>query len=523
MSGTLDELIARLSALPSAELVSLVKDVAKIDIGPFLPNPGPQTDAYYSKADELFYGGSPGGGKSYLAVGLGLNAHRNSLVFRRDYKQILGLVDAAVAILGTRDGYNGQDKLFKLQNGRVLEFGSMQHEKDKDKYQGRPHDLIAFDELPHFTESQYRFVILWCRSTAPGQRSRVVGTGNPPLTPEGYWVTEYWGPWLNPAHPNPAEPGELRWFTTVDGRDCEMDGKGPHLVNGEFVMARSRSYIPAKLEDNPDLAKTGYAATIEAMQEPMRTMMREGRFDLTLKQEEDSIIPVHWIMAAQARWRPDGGKGVAMSCIGFDPAGGGRDEATLARRHGGWFAEMVSMRGEVTADGPAAAAEIIKLRRDQCPVVVDLGGGYGGAVKLRLDDNGIEIIGFDGGRGSIGGSHDGSGFKFSNKRAEAWWRFREALAPDGANSEYVALPPDPKLRADLCAPRWTPKQNGIVVESKESIRSRIGRSPDRGDAVVMAYTAGIAEGRVHRKFPRNYPVLANIANARLKERLRCTG
>ncbi len=518
--SAIEELIAQLSALPKDVQAALAKETQKLDIGPYIPFPGRQTEAYYCQADELFFGGGAGGGKSFLAVGLPLNEHHNSLVFRHDYKQTLGLVDAAVELLGSRDGYNGQEKLFRLPGGKTLEFGSMPHEWDKEKYQGRAHDFLAFDEITHFLESQYRFVITWCRSTRPGQRCRVLAGGNPPLTEEGLWVIQYWGPWLDPSHPNPAEPGELRWFTTVEGQDKEVDGPGPHMIGGVPDRARSRTFIPALLEDNPALMATGYAATLEAMREPMRTMMRKGRFDLQIKQVEDSIIPVQWIMAAQARWKPDGGKDIPMSCIGFDPAGGGKDEATLAARHGGWFAPVVAMQGEITSDGSLAAAEIIKRRRDRCPVVVDLGGGYGGAVKMRLDDNGVEIIGFDGSRDSIARAHDGSGFGFANKRAEAWWRFREALEPGKPNSGYVALPPDPKVRADLCAPRWKLTKNGVLLEDKQSIRTRIGRSPDRGDAVVMAYTEGVSEARAKRLFPRVYDTSAVVANRALKERLR---
>jgi hypothetical protein len=43
-------------------------------------------------------------------------------------------------------------------------------------------------------------------------------------------------------------------------------------------------------------------------------------------------------------------------------------------------------------------------------------------------------------------------FKFVNKRAEAYWKFREALDPK--TGDDIALPPDPELKADLCAPRW---------------------------------------------------------------------
>ena len=131
-------------------------------------------------------------------------------------------------------------------------------------------------------------------------------TGNPPLNAEGLWVIRYWAPWLDPTHPDPAQPGELRWFAIVDGKDVEVDGPGPHAIGGKHYLARSRSFIPARLEDNPQLAATGYAAVIEAMPEPLRTMMREGRFDVGQQDAEFQVIPTAWIAAAQARWRDDG-------------------------------------------------------------------------------------------------------------------------------------------------------------------------------------------------------------------------
>jgi hypothetical protein len=77
----------------------------------------------------------------------------------------------------------------------------------------------CFDELPNFLEQQYRYLIGWNRTTKPGQRSRVVATGNPPQGPEGEWVIKYWAPWLDPTHQNPAAPGELRWFATIAGKE----------------------------------------------------------------------------------------------------------------------------------------------------------------------------------------------------------------------------------------------------------------------------------------------------------------
>src|SRR5205085_1292975 len=74
---------------------------------------------------------------------------------------------------------------------------------------------------------------------------------------------------------------------------------------------------------------------------------------------------------------------------------------------------------------------------------------------------------------------------FVNQRAEWWWKLREALDPD--SGQELALPPDPELKSDLCAPRWKNTARGIQVESKEDLHKRIGRSPDAGDAVVYAH------------------------------------
>ena len=76
---------------------------------------------------------------------------------------------------------------------------------------------------------------------------------------------------------------------------------------------------------------------------------------------------------------------------------------------------------------------------------------------------------------------------FINKRAESYWLLREALDP--ASQLDLCLPPDSELKADLCAPRWKPTPTGILIEPKEDLAKRIGRSPDKGDAVVMCWAA----------------------------------
>lgn len=487
----LQEILSALGAMPEKEREAVIADaLAVTKDNPFVPNPGPQTDAYFCQADELFYGGQAGGGKSALIVGLSVTEHKKSLLLRRTNKEASKFVDEIADVLGSRDGFNGQKDQWRLPDGRLIDIGGCQYEDDKQKYKGAPHDLIGFDEVSDFTETQYVFISAWNRSVDPGQRCRIVAAGNPPTRPEGLWIIKRWAAWLDATHPNPAKPGELRWYTTgTDGRDLEVDGPGPHLIGGEYVMARSRTFIPAKLSDNPDLAATNYGAVLSALPEELRAAYRDGRFDASLKDADWQVIPTAWVLAAEARWRPDGRNGNMMTAMGFDPAGGGRDSAELASRYGGWYAELISAKGEETADGSKSAATIVANRRDNCGVVVDVGGGYGGAVTMRLKDNGIEAIAFNGASASVAKSKDGK-LSFCNKRAEAWWRMREELNPDQEGGSCIALPPDPELRADLCAPTWHLTARGIQIESKEDIRKRIGRSPGKGDAVVMALDSG---------------------------------
>jgi hypothetical protein len=122
-------------------------------------------------------------------------------------------------------------------------------------------------------------------------------------------------------------------------------------------------------------------------------------------------------------------------------------------------------------------------------VVVDVGGGYGGAVIQRLDDNEIPHHGFNGARKSMAKTKDGK-LGFYNKRAEVWWRMREELDPDQEGGSVIALPPGAEVRADLAAPQWKLTTQGIQIESKDDIRKRLGRSTGKGDVVVMCLVEG---------------------------------
>ena len=97
----LKDILSAFDALPVAERSALLADADKATgNAKWMPNPGPQTDAFFSDADELFYGGQAGGGKSDLEIGAAITAHHRSLLLRRTNKEALGLVERMAEIIG---------------------------------------------------------------------------------------------------------------------------------------------------------------------------------------------------------------------------------------------------------------------------------------------------------------------------------------------------------------------------------------------------------------------------------------
>ena len=224
------------------------------------------------------------------------------MILRREATQLAGVVDRLTELIGTRDGYNGQEKIWRLGD-RQIEFGSVPNVGDETKYQGRPHDLLVFDEAANFLERQVRFLLGWLRTTDPTQRCQALLTFNPPTTAEGRWIVQFFAPWLDSKHPRPAQPGELRWFATIDGKDTEVES-GQEIVRGlERIKPLSRTFIPSRVTDNPYLMGTGYMATLQSLPEPLRSQMLYGDFNAGMEDDPWQVIPTKWVDLAMSRWQ----------------------------------------------------------------------------------------------------------------------------------------------------------------------------------------------------------------------------
>ncbi len=456
-----------------------------VEITPWTPLPGPQTMAYESEADIIGYGGAAGGGKTDLACGKAITQHRKVMILRRVGTELTGIEDRLEDIIGHKSGYNGQKKIWKLKRADnaplQLEFASLPNPGDERGYQGRPHDLVVFDEAANFLESQVRFLMGWVRTTTKGQRCQTLMTFNPPTNSEGRWIVAFFAPWLDPKHPNPAQPGELRWFAALDGQEIEVPSGTEFEFRGEMIKPLSRTFIPSRVADNPHLMGTGYMARLQALPEPLRSQMLHGDFMAGMKDDPWQVIPTAWVEGAMNRWKERYPQ-PRIDSMGVDVARGGDDKSVIAKRAGSWFAPLIRFDGTETPDGPRLAGQVMAENRDLAPIHIDVIGvgssPYDFLVQAKQQVYGINVS------EKSNGSDKSGMMRFLNQRSELWWKMREFLDP--ANNTGAELPADPKLKADLCAPKWEARGPIIVVEGREEIKKRIGRSPDDASAVILA-------------------------------------
>jgi len=487
----LPDLLKRLTPTEKVLVDGLISDSLL-----WMPHPEniPQIRAYVTEADVLYYGGAAGGGKSDLLLGLAVTTHQKSIIFRREFSQLRELVDRSAEILvPTGAKYNQTySRWMGIPGGRTLEFGAVQHEQFKEKYKGRPHDLVGFDEVGDFTETQFRFLIAWTRSVDPKQRCRIVCTGNPPSYREGEWVIRYWAPWLSDDYSNPAVPGELRYFATVGGKDVEFPDSNPIEHEGEVIRPLSRTFIPASLSDNPFLRNTSYGTVLQSLPEPLRSQLLFGDFSVRRSDTPRQVIPTEWVRAAQRRWRDREPPDAPLTAVGVDPSRGGVDNTEIARLTENYFHELLTYPGETVPDGPACAGNVLEALGEDTDARINVDViGIGASVFDILASQELEVYAINFSERTNATDQSGE-LRFHNVRAEAYWRLREALDP--TSGEDLALPPSDELLADLVAPLWRVSTRGIQIEAKKDIRKRLKRSPGKGDAVALAYynpTAGI--------------------------------
>lgn len=204
--------------------------------------------------------------------------------------------------------------------------------------------------------------------------------------------------------------------------------------------------------------------------------------------EEDSVIPLSWVEAAIERWyeweeagMPDLGD---PHTIGVDVARSGEDKTVMAVRWGPVIKELRTSTHESTMATAGRVKGMLDADESATAIVDVIGIGAGVVDRLREQNARVQPFTASGKtnrKDSTGELH------FLNVRAASWYNLRELLDPSAGST--ICLPDDDDMLGDLTAPKLEEPLSGgkLKIEKKADIKKRIGRSTDRGDAVVQAF------------------------------------
>lgn len=210
------------------------------------------------------------------------------------------------------------------------------------------------------------------------------------------------------------------------------------------------------------------------------------------KVSEDVLIPLHWIELANQRWLDKQEFLIETNLepkrLGVDVAGMGRDSSVLCHRHGSYVLRFDKHYSQGKAEHMMIAgmvANYLRINNENFAFIDTIGEGAG--VYSRLLElgfnNAISCKFSEGARGL----HDITNiYKFANMRAYLFWCVRDWLNP--ANKMEACLPPDNDLAEEATSTKWKFQSDGsIIIEPKDEIKVRIGRSPDKFDALANTF------------------------------------
>jgi hypothetical protein len=245
-----------------SEIASVPKAVQEeIDKGHYVvfhANDGPQTEFLAADEKDVLYGGAAGGGKSYAMLVDPLRyahkkAHR-ALILRRSMPELRELIDKSrelypQAFPGCK--FREVEKIWNFPSGAKIEFGFLERDADVYRYQGQAYSWIGFDEISHLpTEFGWNYLSSRLRTTDPKIKTYLRCTANP-----GGVGSQ----WVKKRYIDSNPPNES--FIGNDGL--------------------TRKFIPARLTDNPYLAKDGiYEQMLMSLPPVQRRQLLEGNWDV---------------------------------------------------------------------------------------------------------------------------------------------------------------------------------------------------------------------------------------------------
>lgn len=422
-----------------------------VDLTHYKPNPK-QLVAHDSRAKFLLYGGAVSGGKSvFLCMDvlrrcLAWN-HNDVGIYRWEYANFRRTTFQTLEewVL-SRDGlvsqHNANEHWIKLFNGSRISYGGL---KPSESAAGDllavakslEHSAIYIDEVTDLPEKLFDFLPtrvgrVLCQWAETGEWEKPNGVIRATCNPELGWV-------------------KTRW----------IDRPNPGYV-----------FVRATVDDNAANVSEDYIRTLYANKDP-DWIRRYAQGDWSAAVDFDAVCPVEFLIKATTNQAADDG----VCEFGVDVGAEGNDLSVIAARFGGrceilWEGntpDTMVLKGKVKAYNERYSPRVVKVDTV----------GVGKGVYDALAQDGVPVMPMVGGAKA----EDSSG-NYLNQRAEIYWGFRKLL-----QEGRISLPNMPELINELGVIRYSQSASGrtIQIEGKKELKKRLGRSPDRADAVVYAF------------------------------------
>jgi len=488
------------------------------------PQEGFQEAFLSSAADIVIGGGAAGAGKSWVLL---LEPIRHThvpgfggVIFRRITPQITnegGLWDTAMQLYPHAGGVPKESRLtWEFPAGPKIKFAHMEYETNKLDWQGTQIPYIGFDELTHFTRSQFFYLVGRNRSVC-GVKPYIRATCNP--DPDS-WVAEFIAWWIDQdtGFPIPERAGVIRYFTSDKGKPVwgdtaeEVIEKCPHIFNAdEFAstdkrdLIKSVTFIPGTIYGNRELLSKNpqYLGNLLSLDEAEQMQLLKGNWKIT--QDGSALFDYARVNDLFSNF-VEASKDRYITC---DYARFGQD-LTVIKTWKGWEVERIEV---MTKSSTVDAYQAIEAERQRAMVpisnvVVD-DDGVGGGVT---DQSGGQYRSFHGGAVAMPNplqERDAIQDKlvkenYANLKTQCYYRLAqkvnaaevairlESVIVDGVATNEVLVGGERQdvrslISKDLRAikKKDMDKDGKKQINPKEEQKNILGRSPDFGDSLMM--------------------------------------